>query len=81
MKTYLEAKIWWCGDDICDCHQPQIDLCYPNPHNSRFILRKEIWRGRFGCEGDMEGMYEELIAAAQERNIILDSDLYGTKKQ
>jgi len=74
---YLEARMWWCQDEVCDCHQPQIDRVTANPDDSRFVRREAVWRGSFKSDGDMEGLRDELLAAANEHGISVDQDGYG----
>lgn len=82
-KPYLEARLWWCEDEVCDCTQPQIDLCEPNwEAGYPWIKRKTVWEGTFHSEADREeseNQRAELIKKAAEMGIPLDEDLYGTK--
>jgi len=42
------GSIWWCGDDICDCYQPQIEHISPNNIAGPPWLRREtLWTGEF----------------------------------
>ncbi len=65
-KVYLRAELWYCGDDHCDCHQPQIEVMGPNPFNPQHWNFLELWRGTFisGPTGDeMAGLALELTEA------------------
>jgi hypothetical protein len=47
----LQAYIWWCGDDDCDCVQPVVDRVEPSPTDRRFWKRTNIWEGTFVSRG------------------------------
>jgi hypothetical protein len=72
-RTYLEAQIWHCGDEICNCYQPQIDEISPNHCGGYpWIHRKEIWRGSFISEPnpkELSAMQKELAEKAKELGI------------
>jgi hypothetical protein len=66
-RTYLEAQIWHCGDEICNCYQPQIDEISPNcSAGYPWIRRKEIWRGTF-CSDPSHEEYEAMIRELTEK--------------
>ena len=45
---YMVAEIWHCGDEVCDCYQPQITLIKPhNPPMPPWIVREQRWAGAF----------------------------------
>lgn len=46
-ESYLLARVWWCGDDHCDCTQAQIELIEPNPVGRPWIKREIRWKGPF----------------------------------
>jgi hypothetical protein len=47
-ETRLEARIWWCGDDECDCTQPVIERITPNLEAGHPWIRREVlWTGEF----------------------------------
>jgi len=44
----LVARIWWCGDEVCDCTQPVIELVVPDREAGHpRIRRAELWTGKF----------------------------------
>lgn len=64
------AELWWCGDEVCDCSQPQIDLITPNlTVGPPWIRRTNIWRGTFKSGGETEGLREELEEACRRFGI------------
>lgn len=68
--TRLEARLWWCGDDVCCCYQPQIDLLTPNlGAGYPWIRREEVWRGTFISDPSFEelvGLEKELAEAGEK---------------
>lgn len=82
-KTRLEAQIWGCGDEICDCHQAQIERIRPNfKAGFPWVLREVVWRGTFACGGEeVWRMREELHEAARGLGIMLDEFDYGIKDE
>ncbi len=62
-----EARLWWCGDDVCDCTQPKIDLVSPNHDAGRpWIRRWTIWAGTFvtaASSGEIDEQRRELSQA------------------
>ena len=72
---YLIAEIWGCGDEVCDCWQPQITLIKPhNPPRPPWILRETVWEGTFRSWPELaewDAMRAELRAAAAARDIPL----------
>jgi predicted DNA-binding protein (UPF0278 family) len=84
-STRLEAIIWWCGDDECDCTQPQIDRVTPNlSEGYPWIRRETVWRGTFHSKPDADqalAQRAELAVAAAERGITLDADGYGVRAE
>ena len=49
----LQAYIWWCGDDQCNCQQAQIRGVKPN-HEAGYpwIKPVTIWTGTFFTDGE-----------------------------
>jgi hypothetical protein len=48
LEKRLEAQMWWCGDDYCDCTQPVIERITPN-HQAGYpwVHRERVWEGEF----------------------------------
>lgn len=68
----IQAYIWWCGDDVCDCTEPLIDVITPNEKAGYpWIERTTIWRGTFRSRDSERGgdPQEELIAACDRYGI------------
>ena len=79
-KTWVVASVWYCGDEYCNCTQPQIEIVRPNLKASYpWIQRERIWEGTFRTDG--EGSQDEwrceLEPAAAEYGITLDENLFG----
>jgi hypothetical protein len=49
-RPRLEAYVWWCGDEECDCTQPRIELVHGVMGR---VDRDPLWVGTFrsGEEG------------------------------
>lgn len=48
LDTRLEARIWWCGDEYCDCTKPVIERITPNLQAGHpWVHRETVWEGRF----------------------------------
>jgi len=79
LQTKLEARLWWCEDNVCDCHQPQIDRIKPNMEAGYpWIRRENVWRGTYTWGGeDMDKLRAELLEAANAHGISVDLDGYG----
>ena len=39
LYPHLEARLWWCEDEECDCTQPQIDRITPNTEMFAQLIR------------------------------------------
>jgi len=70
---YLIAELWWCGDETCDCVQPQITLITPNhPYYPPWIKRETKWMGTYHSQPEpeeMEQMKQELREASKKFGI------------
>jgi hypothetical protein len=61
-STRFVAIAWWCGDEVCDCTQAQIDKVTPNvTAGYPWIARERVWEGEFFSDGE-PGAREELRA-------------------
>lgn len=73
---YLVAEIWRCGDEVCDCWQPQITLISPHdPPMPPWIRRDRKWEGTFISDPDnseLQDIRSELRTAAAKYGIVLD---------
>ena len=84
-KTWVVAQMWCCGDDVCDCSQPQIELVGPG-ENYPWLHRAIIWQGIFQSESSGMSMVEyeeqrkELQDEAAKHGIELDEDLFGKRE-
>jgi hypothetical protein len=48
----IVARIWWCGDEVCDCACPQIEKITPNYVAGYPWTRREVlWSGTFVSRG------------------------------
>jgi hypothetical protein len=80
----LQAYIWWCGDEDCDCTCPQIDRVTPRAGHPGWINRERLWTGTFHSRADREESAEqvkELEAAADRYGIELDDDHQGEREE
>jgi hypothetical protein len=84
MTEKLEAFVWWCYDEVCDCSQAVIERVTPRV-DALWPKRERIWEGTFFTEG--EGSAEtraELIVAAARYGIKLEGregyTLSGTRE-
>jgi hypothetical protein len=47
------ARIWWCGDDACDCHRPIIERVSPNKYAGYpWVMPVTVWEGTFFSRPD-----------------------------
>ena len=81
LETYLEARLWYCEDEECDCHQPQIDRVMPNHEAGYpFIQRQRLFSGTFYSRPsgtEMAELKEQLAFEAKRLGIDLDMDGYA----
>ena len=48
LQPRVIARIWWCGDDYCDCTKPLIERITPNREAGYpWIRREALWSGKF----------------------------------
>lgn len=47
----LDGYVWWCGDDYCDCTQPQIMHRLQHPAGGYKDITKP-WQGTFQTDGE-----------------------------
>ncbi len=82
-KNYLRAYLWWCGDEVCNCYQPKIELVKPRQWSHLQVYDfKLLWAGDFHSEPEMQEMQDmilELQSKAREYGITLDEHFSGTK--
>ncbi len=66
------ARIWYCGDDFCECYQAKISIS-----NDDAFYGMNIWEGEFHSGGYhwIEDAQKELEEAAGKYNISLEK--YG----
>jgi hypothetical protein len=70
----LVAELWWCGDDRCDCTQPQIVRLTPNTvMGYPWVHREAVWEGEFLTdtwelsEAEREALHYAPLRGACER--------------
>ena len=72
-SEHVYAEMWWCGDEVCDCHQGQIIRNTPNFDSGwPWVHRDVLWRGKFVSEPtpeEMDEMVAELAAECVRRGI------------
>jgi hypothetical protein len=48
--TRRVARVWWCGDDYCDCTQAEVvDI---TPTHGRFVRTERVAAGTFFTDGE-----------------------------
>jgi hypothetical protein len=65
LKEEVYGKLWWCGDEDCDCHQPEIVKV--GPDHQRGYPRREViilWQGTFMSEPTAEDFNQWLYGRA-----------------
>lgn len=70
-RPRYDASVWWCGDEYCDCQQPQIVLRTPNLTVGRPWDRlTTIWQGEFTTGGEgYSRLAQELAGECERRGI------------
>lgn len=61
----IVGRVWWCGDDVCDCTEAQIVARFRNKVDPRFVVPRILWRGEFHTDGEA-GADRELAARRAE---------------
>lgn len=62
------GRVWWCGDDVCDCTQAVITEEYQNKVDPRFIVPVGVWEGTFYSDGET-GALADLIAERERMRV------------
>jgi hypothetical protein len=61
----VQASMWWCGDNDCDCTQPLIERITPNlDAGYPWINRETLWSGEF-----LTATYEYSMEQREERHM------------
>lgn len=60
----LVGRVWYCGDDYCDCSEPVIEAVFDNSRVTG-VVRVALWVGDFRTDGD-EGAMDDLLAVKTE---------------
>ncbi len=54
-KVYVKANMWYCGDEVCNCTQPRIEIMGPNPLTAiRSWSFVRLWEGTFRSDGERD---------------------------
>jgi hypothetical protein len=72
----LEARVWHCDDEVCDCWQPVIERVTPG-EAFPWIKRERLWEGSFISQPEAhesKQMIEDLRKAAADYGIELHGD-------
>lgn len=79
----LEARLWYCEDDVCRCYQPQIDRIVPNlGAGYPWIKREIVWRGYFISDpssDELDELLAQLKAECLKLGIPLENSGYGRR--
>ncbi len=75
----MEAYMWWCGSDHCDCQQPRIDYITPDRRGGfPRVNRQNVWSGTYDCDGEeMDLQFIELEQTAGRFGIQLNEHHCG----
>jgi len=77
----LYAHIWWCGDEVCNCTQPEVEEIRPNREAGYpWVHRVALWKGTFCSDAEREErdlQRTEIEVAAMEYGIVLNENLAG----
>lgn len=72
----IEAYIWWCGDEECDCNQSVIEEVSKKRVRGLFVHpRKRLWEGTFISQPsaqEMDQLNLELKEECEKRKITID---------
>lgn len=81
LRTKLVARLWWCGDEVCDCYQPMIERMRPNlAAGYPWITRERVWEGTFDSGGEhLDRLRAELRQAAVIHGITVNDKDYGER--
>lgn len=74
-EPFIEARLWWCGDEVCDCRQPQIVQKTPNlAVGSPWYRVQTLWEGTFRSEpssDELAALRRELEDECRKRGLLL----------
>jgi hypothetical protein len=52
-RMRIEAYVWYCGDDWCNCSEAVLEEITPNPRvGLPWIERRRLWEGEFRTDGE-----------------------------
>jgi hypothetical protein len=83
----IYASMWGCDDEVCDCHQPMVELLTPNTNAGAgrpWIRRTTLWAGTFVSgpdAGEWNSLHAELAEAATRFNVTLSDDGVGWRTE
>ncbi len=61
----IEIVMWWCGDPVCDCTQPQINRWTRKPIGSWSC--ESLWEGDYRSQADSVEFTEQELELANAR--------------
>jgi hypothetical protein len=66
-QTKVIGRIWWCGDESCDCTQALIERITPNLNAGLpWIRRENLWSGRFYTDSGEKPWEDEGLPSPQD---------------
>lgn len=68
----IVAEMWYCGDEVCECSQPEINRLTPNRYYPQCVDRETIEKGPFYSGAAMVEIEEQckwLLEAARRHNV------------
>jgi hypothetical protein len=67
------GEMWYCGDDVCDCHQPIIERARDDEETAKTGDRFErVWSGEFHSTPtvqELQSMWKSLKDECSKRNV------------
>lgn len=80
----LQAYVWWCQDEVCDCNQPVVELVQRHPTLGGTACKTtRLWEGKYISEPDADEWLEqraELTFAASRFHIKLDPETWSGER-
>lgn len=68
----IEAYIWYCGDEICDCTQPVIEKIEPNLKvGFPWVMRTRLWEGTFYSQPSFDERRQQDAELEEAKKIYL----------
>jgi hypothetical protein len=77
--VHTSLSVWWCGDEVCNCHQVQVVRQYENRLFRGAWWPVLIWQGEFFTDGEgVEERNQELVQAFFDVNLRYPNEKWGS---